>query len=142
MVWCAALLTVLAAGGCGSFQRQWQQAAAHPSADAISGRWHGTWSSAHNGHTGSLRCIVKPAGSGRYDAWFHATYMTVMSAEYRCALLVRQADGLLRFTSEADLGWLGGGAYRQDGRIEDGRYLATYTAKADHGSLEMSRPDR
>lgn len=44
---------------CGmAFRKAWNKA---PASQGVAGKWEGTWLSAVNGHTGTLKCVVTPA---------------------------------------------------------------------------------
>jgi len=137
-----AALTLLA-GGCSSFNRDWQAAAARPIApDDIQGRWQGTWQSRHNGHTGPLRCILTKAGDGRYEAKFHARYKLgiTLSAGYTTELAVTRTNGAHAFTGAENLGWYAGGVYEYAGTVSSTNFFSTYRCKWDHGTFQMTRP--
>ncbi len=142
-VYATAAWMVLSAaiGGCGGFGKQWAQTTAvvQPPADII-GAWSGTWSSEATGHDGALRCIITRVDQNIYSARFHARFMKILSAQYTTILHVTVSDGVWHITGESDLGWFGGGLYRQEGEIRDGIYAARYESKGDRGLLRMSRP--
>ncbi|HLU49513.1 MAG TPA: hypothetical protein VK116_15555 [Planctomycetota bacterium] len=109
-----------------------------------SGRWAGRWLSLASGHTGELRAIITPVDDSTWDAWFRASWGPFFSFEYRLPLEVEappSEGGILRFRSEADLGWLWG-RYSQSGEFTGERLYSTYESKHDHGTFELERvPD-
>ncbi len=138
----ACLFVATAISGCGGFGRQWSATTAvvQPPAD-ITGAWQGTWSSEATGHGDALRCIITHVEQNTYSARFHARFMKIISGRYTTIMQVTHADGVWHFTGESNLGWFGGGVYRQEGEIRDGIYEARYESKYDRGLLRMSRPD-
>jgi len=69
------LTLAMAATGCSTFNRDWNQASATPAlANGIDGRWEGSWLSDRNGHHGRLRCLVSRLDDRSYRARFKATY--------------------------------------------------------------------
>jgi hypothetical protein len=121
--------------GCSSFERAWR----NPPAESvgIAGRWEGHWQSARTPHKGKLRAIMTPQPAGRYDARFHATHGSVLSAEYDVTLDVKQRGLRTEFRGAADLGvW---GRYQTTGYATAAQLRATYRSKFDHGTFEMRR---
>ena len=137
----ACVVAMAAIGGCGGFAKQWAQTTAvAPPASDITGAWQGTWSSEATGHGDALRCIITRVDPNTYSARFHARFMKILTGRYTTILHVTRSDGVWRFTGQSDLGWLGGGLYRQEGEICDGTYEARYESRYDRGVLKMSRP--
>jgi hypothetical protein len=140
---CAALL--LALTGCSSFHRQWKAAQAAP-ASGLAGAWEGTWLSHSNGHTGRLRAIVRPTGSGEVEARFHATFWKLFSAEYTVTLNAAAAEGAGHWTltGSHDVGrWLfwNFGEYQYLGAATARAFHCNYTGPMDHGVFDLKRPD-
>ena len=141
MLWC---LLLLATVGCSSFDSTWDEhQGTEVQSDLLVGCWEGTWTSAVNQHTGSLRAVVKPLEENRYDIWYYSTYklgFLPLKFEYSMPVdATLDGDGL-RFTGEADLGWLAGGVFHYDGECRDGRFTCDYRSESDHGVFEMTRP--
>ncbi len=133
----AALFLFLAvlATGCSSFERKWRKPPV-PST-GIAGRWEGRWQSERSGHHGKLRAIITPQTATRYDAWFRATYRSLLSAEYGVILDVQQRGRRFNFLGAANLGvW---GRYETIGYATATQFRATYRSKLDYGKFEMQR---
>jgi len=157
-----ALLLLLAAGGCSSFDREWASLAERPAgpapeADGITGRWEGRWNSVPSGHEGKLRCIVSPtaapaagataaapatdAGSTHnYLFRFSATWGPGIISEYDIAMTTRR-ESPTRTTFEGLMSLGLFGEYQCKGHIQGDTFHATYTAEKDHGTFEMKRPE-
>jgi hypothetical protein len=117
-------------GGCSSFEQSWRQMAeAPPVNDEVLGRWEGRWASEATGHGDVLRCIITKQADGAYDAWFRARFMKVFNGEYHAALEATRHGDHWRLSAAADLGFLAGGVYRQEGQIRDGLYSTTYQSE-------------
>jgi len=130
------------AGGCSTFNRDWQKAARQPTpADTIEGRWEGKWLSEVNGHSGKLRCLLSRDSDTRFAARFHATYGHVFHFTYTVPLTVQPHYGGWEFDGEANLGTLAGGVYYYEGRASPTNFHSTYRSKFDHGTFEMMRPE-
>lgn len=137
--------SLLCAGGCSSFKRQWRDTVDLPvDTGSLAGRWTGTWKSEASGHHDQLRCIIKPASDGHYLARFHARYRKVIpfTFGYSVALTATQIEGTNHFHGEANLGWLAGGVYTYTGTATSNSFIAGYDSKYDHGTFQMSRPER
>jgi hypothetical protein len=126
--------------GCSSFNRDWKRAAAAPPADAISGRWEGTWSSDKNDHTGELRCLLEPISGNSYRARFDSTYQNFIHFKSTVVLNGEMTNGVFRFSGEAKLPWWAGGVYDYAGGITAKSFFSTYHCKYDHGTFQMRRP--
>jgi len=129
----------LFAGGCTSFDHDWNQAPAAPPA-GLAGRWQGVWISEQTHHTDKLRCVVTKHDDGTYAARFLAKYLKVLSFGYTVPLKVETATNGFTFSGGANLGWLAGGVYHYEGRSDTTNFFSTYTSKYDHGTFQMSRP--
>lgn len=137
-----ALLLAVFVAGCSSFNRNWDRAAGQlPPANSIAGRWEGAWTSAVNGHTGRLRCLLTRASDTCYHAQFRATYWKVFRFSYAVSLAVEEGDGGWRLNGAEDLGTMAGGVYRYEGRVTPTNFHATYVSKYDHGVFELQRPE-
>jgi hypothetical protein len=133
----AALLLSIAVltTGCSSFERAWQNPPAESS--GIAGRWQGSWKSAGSGDRGKLRAIIIRQSGTHYTARFHATYHSVLSAEYSVTLDVTQRGPRSEFQGAAHLGvW---GRYETTGYATRTRFHATYRSKFGYGTFEMQR---
>jgi hypothetical protein len=134
-------LTALLAG-CSSFERDWKAAAETPApADAITGRWTGTWQSDANKHHGQLRAIITPIDADTYRARYHATWGAWLGGEYTTDLQVTGRNGQrVEFKASKDLGWLYGGEYHMTGYATPGEFLSDYKSEGDHGTYTLKRP--
>ncbi len=128
-----------AAGGCSSFNRDWNSAMRREH-EGVAGCWLGTWTSETNGHHGGLRCILTPRAENMYDARFRATYCGVIPFEQSVVLTGADSGGLWRFRGEKDLGWVAGGLYEYAGEASQQKFMARYTSEKDRGVFEMTRP--
>jgi hypothetical protein len=136
-----ALVILLVATGCSSFNREWKTATAVPGAtNRFDGRWEGTWLSDVNGHNGALRCVLKRVSDTHYQAHFKATYWKIFRGSYEVDLTGGWEKGVWTFQGNEDLGWLFGGVYRYQGRISPTNFFSTYESKHDHGKFELRRP--
>ena len=121
--------------GCSSFDRAWRNSPAQSA--GIAGRWEGRWQSERTRHDGKLRAIITPRTAEQYDARFHATHGSVLSAEYGVTLHVKQRGRRSEFRGAADLGvW---GRYETSGYATAAQFHATYRSKFDYGTFEMRR---
>jgi hypothetical protein len=140
--WTVALLALLLACGCSTFQRDWRQAGRQPSlSDSLAGRWEGVWRSEVNDHDGKLRCLITFDDDTRCAARFRATYARVLRFSYTVRLEVRLEAGVWVFHGEEDLGRLAGGVFRYEGWASPTNFFATYNSEHDHGIFEMRRPE-
>lgn len=135
----AALL--LAVAGCSSFNHDWKVAAKDPAPPIdLQGRWEGTWKSDANGHNDKLRCVIVKKDETNYLARFHAKYGKALSFGYKVTLSALEKDGVIKFSGEANLGWLAGGMYHYEGHADLTNFYSTYSSKHDHGTFQMTRP--
>lgn len=134
------VLGALLAGGCSSFNRQWNSARKQPLPTDISGPWEGRWISDSNGHNDKLRCIITATSTNTYDANFHANYKRLFHFGYTVPLQVQREGDRFTFSGEADLGKLAGGLYTYQGSATPTNYLSSYNSKYDHGKFELHRP--
>ena len=107
----------------------------------MEGRWKGEWRSEWNGHSGGLRCLLRPKEDGRYSAWFYSTYALILFFQYETEFQVAtEEDGTQLFVGEQDLGQMVGGVYRYEGTVVGDQFQATFQAEnGDHGVFEMRR---
>jgi L,D-peptidoglycan transpeptidase YkuD (ErfK/YbiS/YcfS/YnhG family) len=133
------LLAAWLAGGCTSFDHDWEKAGHQPAPPGgLQGRWDGTWLSDANGHDGRLRCIVTQKDDGSYRARFHAIYRKVIGFGYTVPLKVEETNATFHFTGEANLGWWAGGVYTYEGQAGQTNFFSTYSCKYDHGTFQMA----
>ena len=134
------LAAALLAGGCTTFNHDWDAAAQPPQPGDIQGRWQGVWVSEVTGHNDQLRAVITKKDGGDYTARFHAKYHKVMHFGYTVPLKVEAAGDEFKFSGQANLGWLAGGVYHYDGHAGATNFFSTYTSKYDHGTFQMNRP--
>jgi hypothetical protein len=128
------LLTVLTTG-CSSFERAWRNPPAEST--GIAGRWEGSWKSARSGDSGRLRAIITPQSATQYRARFHATYHSVLTADYGVTLNVERRGRRSEFRGAAHLGvW---GRYETTGYATAKQFHAKYRSKFDYGTFDMER---
>ena len=121
--------------GCSSFERAWRNPPIESS--GIAGRWQGNWKSARSGDSGKLRAIITRQSAAQYKARFHATYHSVLSADYGVTLDVKRRGQRSEFRGAADLGlW---GRYETTGYATATQFHARYRSKFDYGTFEMQR---
>ncbi|MBI1367335.1 MAG: hypothetical protein GC162_01635 [Planctomycetes bacterium] len=127
--------------GCSSFEHDWEMAGkTAPPADAITGRWSGTWQSKVDDHSGALRAIVTRIDDTHYQAKFHAVYGGMMTFEYTATLNAKPATDQIDLAGEEDLGWLAGGVYKYNGHATPTEFFSLYRSKYDEGTYTMKRP--
>jgi hypothetical protein len=136
-----AILILLLACGCSTFNRDWRRAVKQP-VDQTSpeGRWEGRWISESNGHNGKLRCLMSRESDSIYRAKFRATYAGILHFGYTARWEMHSHDIGWEFDGEADLGKMAGGVYYYEGRTTGTNLVSTYRSKYDHGRFEMHRP--
>ena len=141
---CLLLLSVLLlAGGCSSFNRDWNKAA-DQSFEGMEGRWVGRWHSNYNQHNGVLRCLITKREGNTYHTRFHAKYkwgFITVSYPYDMDMTLTPAGEIFNFTGQADLGKLAGGLYHYDGNGYVERRDSNFRADKDHGNFELERPE-
>lgn len=128
--------------GCSRFARRWRDAGGEsPPVGQVTGRWEGTWQSDVNRHRGRLRCMISQSGPKLYEAWFQATFWKIVRSSYRVELEgMPQPDGSVVLSGTADLGSLGGGLFRCEGRADPVVFAARYQSQRDAGRFDMRRP--
>jgi len=136
------ILVLTLAGGCSSFNREWEAAADAPTGPAdLTGRWRGSWVSQADGHRGELRCVISEPCENRYRAHFKATYWKIFQFEYALNLRAKPpANGQVEFVGKEDLGWLAGGLYQYNGAATAQDFHCQYSSKYDFGTFSMKRP--
>ena len=138
--------------GCETFHDRWKAAANqfNPATNkagrpTMTGRWSGTWESTmeEDKSHGTVRAIIQadPEQEGVYHAEFQAIYASVLWGEYIIPFETTYKDGKLYLTSEADLGWLGGGVYKYDGIVDRRFFWLNYDAKTHKGRMVLERID-
>lgn len=105
--------------------------------DPFAGHWEGTWQSAH-GHHGRLLCDFTPLDAHHYKAHFTA-YWAALHGSYDVIFETHRVGKSLRFEGSKDLGALYGGLYHYSATSSGGHFHATYTARADNGTFELTR---
>jgi hypothetical protein len=142
-VLCLVMIAALSllAGGCSSFNREWQKAASIPVPPGeITGRWQGHWVSDVNHHAGQLRCLVTNKQNGWYQARFHAIYAGIFTFGYTVELHTSPTNDAVAFNGQANLGALAGGVYKYEGLAGSTNFFSSYSCQYDHGIFQMSRP--
>lgn len=140
LVFLFCLVPLFLATGCRSFERDYAAARATIYDDPVGGAWEGRWISDRNGHRGSLKAVLQPAGDDQYRARFKATFWKIFSASYDVQLSAEEAAGTeTRLSGSTDLGWLAGGVYEYDATVAGDAFEATYESQADHGRFELKR---
>jgi len=140
---CLLLSTLLLAGGCSSFNRDWKEAA-DQSFDGMEGRWIGRWHSDYNQHNGVLRCLITKREGNTYHTRFHAKYkwgILTVSYPYDMDMTLTPQGDTYKFTGQANLGKLAGGLYHYDGNGTIRRIDINYRADKDHGTFQLQRPE-
>jgi hypothetical protein len=108
----------------------------------ITGRWDGSWQSDVNRHRGRLRCVLVQVDPETYEARFRATFWKVFRWSYTVELAGSpQEDGSVVLKGTADLGWLGGGVFRCEGRADSKAFEAQYWSERDEGTFRLRRFD-
>ena len=142
------LLSLLFLASCAGarFERDWNTAIAdHESGktNAVTGPWTGTWTTATNGHTGDLRCIVESNDgktNGPHKFRYHATWGKIFKGGYNAEYDVKKSGSSYAVTGSKDLGMFG--TFDHDGKIRGNQFDATYeSTKGDKGAFEMKRPE-
>ena len=138
------LLLLFFGTGCSSFNYEWRQAvkASPAPADPRLGPWEGTWTSEPSGHSGRLRCLLKPGGPTGTQARFRATYAKVLTFGYTVPLQMTSEAGGLKFSGSANLGKLAGGDYTYGGFLSSTQFFSTYNCRYDHGTFQLKRPQQ
>ncbi len=136
----ALALSALSLVSCASprYEWAWHQAQQHPGA-LPAGAYEGTWNSAHNGHSGKLRCIVSPAADG-FRFYYRATWATVLQGSFSLNGTAQQtAPQVWKVQGEKDLGAALGGTFTHQATLTAHTLEASYDAKFDHGLMHLHR---
>jgi hypothetical protein len=138
----ALLGLVLILTGCSTFDRDYQAALKQPvSAESPVGPWTGRWTSDKMGHTGELRCLVqKDIGDDLYTARFKARFWKCFTYTSTATLTMKPKGEEFYFDGNAQLGWLAGGEYKYEGRVNPKFFFSEYQCKWDNGTFYMERP--
>jgi len=128
--------------GCSTFDRDYQAALKQPiSADSPVGPWTGRWTSDKMGHTGELRSIVqKDIGDDLYTARFKAHFWKCFTYTSTATLTMKPKADEFQFDGTAQLGWLAGGEYHYEGRVNPKFFFSEYSCNWDNGTFYMERP--
>jgi hypothetical protein len=134
------VLGLIVLNGC-AFQREWKTALKQGyGPNELSGPWTGKWSSTASGHEGKLQCVITKKSESEYDAHYHANYKKILSFSYTVPMKVTRTGTSYKFSGEADLGKMAGGAYTYVGAANGTNFISTYDCESDHGKFEMTRP--
>ena len=132
---------LLLAAGCSSFNRDYQQALLKGvPKDSIEGPWVGSWLSDKNGHTGELRGIITKVEGDRYETRFKARFWKLFTYTSEAEFEMQPHNDGFEFFGAKKLGWLAGGEYTYEGRVNPEKFFSTYKNKWDHGTFQMERP--
>lgn len=137
---CAVLLA-----SCFSYHARFQKAVAGAAGqfNDPTGPWVGKWLSNHNGHKGSLWCIITetPDKPGFYDFRYRAGWGILKFGNYVHTVETKvDAAGNLRVTGKMDLPKMLG-TYSVDGTVTKTEFNAKYTSTTgDHGTMTLRRP--
>ncbi len=136
------LSLVLVLTGCSTFDRDYKAALKQPvSADSPVGPWTGRWSSVKNSHEGELRCIVqKDISDDLYTARFEARFWKCFTYTSTATLTMTPKVDEFQFDGTAQLGWLAGGEYKYEGRVNPKFFFSEYQCNWDNGTFYMERP--
>lgn len=132
----AALLLCLPS--CGSaFRQAWKHA---PTSQGIEGKWEGTWLSAVNGHTGTLKCVVTASPkAGEHEFFYRATWKKILSGSYKAVHHVEKKDSTLVFKGDHQMPDWAGGKYHYEGTVKGDEFSACYECAMDRGTYTMKR---
>lgn len=129
--------------GCSTFDRDYEAALDQSvAADSPEGPWKGRWVSNKNGHKGELRCIVEKGIEETYTARFKARFWKCFTYTSTAELQMAEGDGERTFSGDAQLGWLAGGQYDYEGRVNQKFFFSEYENKWDYGTFYMERPKK
>jgi len=138
VVW---LILLVALTGCSSFNRDYKKALlAGAPRNSIEGPWVGTWLSGKNGHHGELRGIITQRDDQMYHTRFKATFWKIFTYTSEADFEMQPHNDGYEFFGTKKLGWLAGGEYTYEGRVNPERFYSTYQNKWDQGTFEMERP--
>lgn len=125
---------------CTGWPRGWVAARDSVPADGLSGAWVGTWRSEGTGHHGKLRCVVIPDRKGQWEYRYRATWSGFLCAGFsvRCDAVPDGPDRW-RVKGQRNLGPIFGGVFAHEATVLGDDLKATYSAKVDHGVMELRR---
>ena len=140
-------LSLVCLPSCGTaFRKAWNNA---PAANGVAGMWEGTWLSAVNGHTGTLKCVVTPAlkaesannGSKAqpYSFFYRATWKTILSGSYKALHQVEKKGSAFVFKGDHQMPDWAGGRYHYEGTVKGDEFNACYECAIDRGTFTMKR---
>ncbi|MFM2168646.1 MAG: hypothetical protein RIS79_3017 [Verrucomicrobiota bacterium] len=123
---------------CGTaFRKAWNHA---PASQGVEGKWEGTWLSAVNGHTGTLKCVVSaPTGKGDHEFFYRATWKKILSGSYKAVHHVEKKSGSHVFKGDHQMPDWAGGKYHYEGTVKGDEFSACYESAMDRGSYMMRR---
>lgn len=123
---------------CGSaFRQAWKHA---PASTGVEGKWEGTWLSAVNGHTGTLKCVVtkSPKAEG-HEFFYRATWKKILSGSYKATHHVEKKSGTYAFKGDHLMPDWAGGKYHYEGTVKVDAFSACYESAMDRGTYTMKR---
>jgi hypothetical protein len=135
--------SLLALASCATpgFDRAWKQSVSSaPRRGEVTGAWAGTWTSAANGHTGKLRCLVEQKDEDTLSFRYWASWAGWMQATFRAEGDVQPGpDGRYRVKGTKKMfPW---GTYSHEGVISPDHMEASFRSERSNlGRFEMSRP--
>lgn len=140
-------VTLACLTSCGTgFRKAWNQA---PAAAGVAGKWEGTWLSAVNGHTGTLKCVVTPrpgakdsggaAGGRPHTFYYRATWKKILSGSYQAVHHVQDKGGAQIFKGDHQMPDWAGGKYHYEGTVKGDEFNACYECALDRGTFTMKR---
>jgi hypothetical protein len=136
-----ALLVILVLTGCSSFNRDYKRAlVGGVPAEGIEGPWVGSWLSDKNGHNGELRGLITRLEGDVYRTRFKARYWKLFTYTSEVEFEMQPHNDGYEFFGAKKLGWLAGGEYIYEGRVNSERFFSTYKNKWDEGTFQMERP--
>lgn len=142
--WQTGLASVaLLIAGCGTYQRDFQQAEAVREKPAVSveGPWRGEWRSEVNGHHGPLWCLIEREDEAHHRFRYRAGWGAMSFGDYtHRAATQPDGRGGIRLAGEMELPG-GFGTYTVEGRVTPERFEARYRSKGDRGVMSLRRPE-
>jgi len=139
-----AALSLVCLPSCGTaFRKAWNNA---PAANGVAGKWEGTWLSAVNGHTGTLKCVVTPSKvdgkfffEGDHSFLYRATWKSILSGSYKAVHHVEKKGGTYVFKGDHLMPDWAGGKYHYEGTVKGDAFSACYECAMDRGTFTMKR---
>lgn len=140
-------LSLVCLPSCGTaFRKAWNNA---PASQGVAGKWEGTWLSAVNGHTGTLKCVVTPAPEAKCAAcgskaqphtfFYRATWKTILSGSYQAVHHVEKKGSAYVFKGDHQMPDWAGGKYHYEGTVKGDEFNACYQCAKDRGTFTMKR---